>query len=256
MSSDTKTILVIDNDLKSLNNVKFMLQDNDYNVITAMDGKSGWKIIRESPPDLVVLDILIPKINGYELSRLIKNGDEGRKIPIICYTSLPHHRYGASGENVKDKDYLLADAVLEKPLDFNKIAAATNSLLNGKRNTASDIKDKVLIIDDAPEVTELLSLRLQENYEINGVSSGEEALDMIERFEPDVILLDIQMPRVDGLTILKLIRSRYDSICIIMITAHGSEETAIEAMKNGADDYLIKPIDYRKIEKIVGDNLN
>ncbi len=98
------------------------------------------------------------------------------------------------------------------------------------------------VVDDEPIIHEVLGqLLTAEGYEVENSSSGEEALSKLEEQTADLILLDLFMPGLDGLTVLKRIRERDPQATVIIITAYASVESALEAMKNGAYDYIQKP---------------
>jgi DNA-binding NtrC family response regulator len=103
---------------------------------------------------------------------------------------------------------------------------------------------KILLVDDEPLNLDLLTQELAEGGHITeGVTSGPEALTKIETFLPDLILLDYQMPGMNGIEVLREIRNRRFDLPVIMITAHGTIDRAVEAMKAGADDFITKPFD-------------
>jgi len=103
--------------------------------------------------------------------------------------------------------------------------------------------DKILIVDDEPEITLALKLFLDDNgYTTSIASSGETALALFES-EKDytAILLDIKMPGIDGVTVLKRIQDSRSDAAVVMMSGHGSEDLAVECMKKGASDYISKP---------------
>ncbi len=102
--------------------------------------------------------------------------------------------------------------------------------------------EKILIVDDEPDTVTILRDRLEmDHYEVNTASSGNAALEQIDRDLPDLVLLDIQMPGMDGLETLAQIHRRYPGLLVTMLTAHGSIQRAVEATKLGAYDFLEKP---------------
>ncbi|MBP2680530.1 MAG: sigma-54-dependent transcriptional response regulator [Candidatus Krumholzibacteriota bacterium] len=104
-------------------------------------------------------------------------------------------------------------------------------------------RGKILIVDDDTSIRKVLGFILEESgYEVRSAESAAEALGAIEKGRPDLVLTDIKMPGMDGIALLKEIRKIDDAIAVIVLTAFGSVETAVEAMKNGASDYLTKPI--------------
>jgi DNA-binding NtrC family response regulator len=112
--------------------------------------------------------------------------------------------------------------------------------------------EKILIVDDEASIRKVLGFMLEENgYLVRTASSGAEALDAIEKDPPDLVLTDIKMPGMDGIRLLEEMRKLDDALPVIMLTAFGSVETAVEAMKLGATDYLTKPISRDELTLIV-----
>lgn len=103
---------------------------------------------------------------------------------------------------------------------------------------------RVLIVDDDQQFVEVLAQRLEIlNLRVFRAFSGEQALEFIPKYEPDVVILDYLMPDRDGLETLKDIKSAYPLVEVIILTGHGSIQIAIQAMKDGAYDCLSKPTD-------------
>ena len=107
----------------------------------------------------------------------------------------------------------------------------------------------ILVVDDEKDFVEMLSLRLQEVGEkVSTAYSGKECLETLEKTNIDVVILDIKMPGMDGMETLREIKKRFPIIEVIMLTGHGSTETAVEGMKLGAFDYLMKPADFDDLD--------
>src|SRR5437899_6062785 len=103
---------------------------------------------------------------------------------------------------------------------------------------------KVLVVDDEPAEREgLARLVGQWGYEVETASSGEEALNLIETQHPAVVLTDLVLPEMDGLTLLQKLKETGCPPIVLLVTGHGSVESAVEAMRHGAFDYLTKPVD-------------
>jgi len=104
------------------------------------------------------------------------------------------------------------------------------------------IPTRVLLVDDEKDFVEMLGLRLEEAGEnVTPAHSGQECLKVLEEKEIDVVILDILMPGMDGIATLKEIKNRFPLVEVIMLTGHGTTESAVEGMKLGAFDYLLKP---------------
>ena len=110
------------------------------------------------------------------------------------------------------------------------------------------IPTKVLVVDDEKDFVEMFSLRLEEIGEkVTSVNSGQECLEMLEKVAIDVVILDIKMPGMDGIETLRKIKKNFPLVEVIMLTGHGTVETAVEGMKLGASDYLLKPADFDEL---------
>jgi DNA-binding NtrC family response regulator len=104
------------------------------------------------------------------------------------------------------------------------------------------MKIRVLIVDDEEEFTQALSERLaMREYEVSTAFSGEEAVDKLKSYNFDVVILDVAMPKMGGVETLREIRKLKPLTEVIMLTGHATVETAIEGMKLGAYDFLLKP---------------
>ena len=115
---------------------------------------------------------------------------------------------------------------------------------------------RVLIVDDEPDVLKTLAdilraMRYADAMEIEGAADGQEGLDAVVRQRPDLILLDLQMPRMGGLALLKQIREFEPRLPIIVITATSDTRLSAEALRNGAFAYLPKLFDPRHVEMLV-----
>jgi two-component system, NtrC family, response regulator len=114
------------------------------------------------------------------------------------------------------------------------------------------MKTRILIIDDEANArSALASLLAEEGYEIAEAEDGEAGLEKLHSFAPDIALCDIRMPRLDGLTLLKKVKEEGLDSVFIMMTAFGSVETAVEAMRAGAENYLLKPLDADTVSVMV-----
>lgn len=115
------------------------------------------------------------------------------------------------------------------------------------------IPARILVVDDEKDFVEMLGRRLEASGEIvTPAYSGRECLDILENKEIDVVILDILMPGMDGIATLREIKKRFPLVEVIMLTGHGTTESAVEGMKLGAFDYLLKPADFEDLLSKVG----
>ena len=107
----------------------------------------------------------------------------------------------------------------------------------------------LLIVDDEKDFVEMFSLRLSgQGEKVFTAFSGQEALKVLSANTIDVVILDIRMPEMDGIEALTRIKAAYPLVEVILLTGHGSAETAVEGLKLGAFDYLMKPADFEEIQ--------
>lgn len=119
------------------------------------------------------------------------------------------------------------------------------------------MSDTICIVDDEPGILKTLSELLEdEGYQVTSAKSGTDALDVIRQDPPDLVFLDIWMPDLDGLEVLKRVRQQFPNMMVIVMSGHGSIETAVQATKLGAYDYLEKPLDSEKITILVRNALH
>lgn len=106
----------------------------------------------------------------------------------------------------------------------------------------------ILLVDDEKDFVEILSLRLREyGKNVTPAYSGGECLERLKANNIDVVILDIKMPGMDGMETLVEIKNRYPLVEVIMLTGHGTIETAVEGMKIGAFDYILKPANFEEL---------
>ena len=245
-SDNEKRILIVDDDENHVKLLNKRLTAAGYDTLEAGDGIDGLKQAVHQRPDLIIADVLLPRMNGFQLVEQLKSNPETNAIPIIMMSAVyVTDEDMARGFELGAETYVSkADLALRKPLQEEALLDAAASLL-GREPEEEEIKTaRVLIVDDDADTLRLIRKRLQpEGYELDEAHNGEEALKKVFSSPVDLVLLDIRLPEQDGLTVLSEIKDRHPGIAVVMMTAYGSEQVAMEALRRGADDYLIKPLD-------------
>lgn len=109
---------------------------------------------------------------------------------------------------------------------------------------------RILVVDDEPDAVELLQeFLIVKGYDVITASDGEEALRQVKEHRPHLVLLDVRMPRMNGMEVLKRVREIDREVGVIMVTAVNEEDTGREALKMGAFDYITKPLDFQYLER-------
>lgn len=253
-------ILFIDDDLDFSEASKIILEQAGYEAILAQDGKKGLASVKKESPDLIILDIMLPDINGFSVCRGLKEDPNYSSIPIILLGDI-----GASPDSyVKNiaKEHK-ADCYLPKPVDSKKMLEAINDLLARTKPKPREerARVKILLVDDDPDFLEATRQILVANkYEVVTAKDGDEGIAKAKYESPDLILLDVIMPGKDGFTVCYELRkiAQTRPIPIVILTALGQQLTKPEyavdiAIDHLADDYINKPVDtptlLKKIEK-------
>lgn len=254
-------VLVIDDQPVNIKIIAKRLAVSGYEVLTATNGMDGIRLARESGPDVILLDIMMPEMDGYEVIKRLKQEPETSGIPIALLTSLD-----STEDKVKGLD-AGADDFLTKPVNQIELIARIRSLTKLKRlheeirkvgNLMSpqpeDVeegktKDKksILIVEDDERML-MQYKRILDNagdYRTLTANNASTAVDVLHNTIPDLILLDIMLPDMNGIELLKKIREYHPAadIPVIIISAITDIETKVKGIEAGVDDYLIKPVD-------------
>jgi|GEM_PF-463329 len=245
---ENRKILVVDDDQSVHRLIRTHLGSSGYIVEVAADGESGLRKAKEFHPRLVILDLLLPGMDGFQVCRRLREDPDLAGIRILMLTAV----YLSEEDKVKgfrvgaDEFLVKPDVIMSKPIHLKELRKTVDAIFEEKSEGATEasLHDRILVVDDDERNLRLMKMRLMsEGFEVKEASSGQAALDLLEPFSPHLVLLDIKMPLMSGLDVLKELRTRSYDIPVVMMTAYGSESVAVEAFELGADDYLIKPFD-------------
>ncbi len=111
---------------------------------------------------------------------------------------------------------------------------------------------RILVVDDEPNMRRLLEIMLtQMGYSVNMAEDGQDALNFLTEHDVDLVITDLKMPRKNGLELLRELREQNDDVAVIIVTAYGTVKTAVDAMKFGASDYIVRPFELEDIEATI-----
>jgi CheY-like chemotaxis protein len=242
LTGDAPRILVVDDETGSLQLVAEILHSGGYTPVSATSGEQALELLSKMAVEALVLDLLMPEMDGFEVLKKVRSDPRHRKLPVFVLTA---------------KDLSAADLELlgnQVEALFTKGGPWRHELLSRIRSAVQKPKEsrriKVVVADDNPESREFLRDTLApHNFEITEAADGKEALARIQEVRPDLVFMDIQMPQMDGYEALRQIRQdpRFARLPVIALTAfamHGDRDKALAA---GFSAYISKPVDPRSL---------
>jgi CheY-like chemotaxis protein len=244
-------ILIADSDLDSRNLLYEILFSLNYEVTCVPTGEEAMVRLSEERFDLIVLDEAMPGLSGWDTSRKIREFDKQTEIIIFSADS-------QSDESQTKALSLKISAVLKKDFSTHFMVKTILGILRSEEgpmrpgSVQSNTGRLILVVDDNLEIRNVLQDFLcKKGYKVNTASSGMDALMSVKTENPQVALLDMRMPGMDGLMVLNQIKRLNPAIKVIMLTSVQDEHIMEEAAKEGACDYLLKPCDLQKLDAII-----
>ncbi len=201
------SVLVIDDDPAVRELMSRFLAKEGFQTIAAADGAQGLAKAKELKPDIITLDVMMPGIDGWSVLRSLKDEEETASIPVVMLTIVDDQNLGFA---------LGAADYLSKPIDRNNLLKVLG------KHCCTPERCTVLVVDDDPETREMLRRTMEkEHWTVAEAVNGRAALELIARQTPELIVLDLMMPEMDGFEFVTQLRAheRWRTIPIVVITA-------------------------------------
>jgi len=247
-----KKILLIEDEQVLADVLISKLMKEGYETNVAYEGEDGYKKIGEWKPELILLDIVLPKMNGYEI--LEKMQAAGNKTPVIVISNS-----GQPVEIERTKKLGAVDHLVKTQFDPAEVITKVNSYLSAGQTTppatpppaegaaapAENRGVKILLAEDDKFLRDICGTKLiKEGFQVVEAIDGQDVIKVLQKEKPNIILLDIVLPSVNGFEILAQIRGNADpqiaKTPVLMLSNLGQEDDIKKAMELGANDYLIK----------------
>jgi CheY-like chemotaxis protein len=244
-------ILVIDDDRMNCHLLHAVLTRHGYEVHTATSGLEGLNLFRQHAPRVTILDLRMPGMDGLTTLKEIRAIDPHAPVIILGGGATEIQENQARALRVTDfvRKGLSLDVLVE---GVNRVVQQPARKQEGtggpSAGAVADTGDTVLVVDDEQLVRDLLvqflSLR---GYRAQGVKEGPEAISMVEQSSPDLILLDLMLPGMNGVEVLRRLRDKHFSGAIIIVTGSYDEELLQDAWSLHPQEVITKPIDLDKL---------
>jgi two-component system alkaline phosphatase synthesis response regulator PhoP len=246
-------VLIVDDDPDILEGISAVLETRSYRLATARDGLQCMELIRQESPDLLILDMMMPRMDGFAVIHELRADPKFVGLPIIILTTViedaAYRRYELETGLAMD-----VQAYIEKP-------APPDELL--RHVTAIVEQPYIIVADDDPDIVEAITTVLEtQPYLVGSAADGQQCLEMVRKRTPDLLILDLLMPRIDGFAVIRELQSEpgYADLPIMILTTVVEDASRRRyELETGRDmnvhAYLQKPVAPDELINKVGEAL-
>lgn len=267
-TTNKSSILIIEDNETAIIQVRKVLEDEGMNVSHVYNGEQGLAYLNTAIPDIIILDLMMPGIDGFEVLKAIRENDSTSNIPVLILTA----KSLSLQENQRLKNYNKLHLMQKGDIDANELLGKVKLMLEAKSDEIriekkpdkvlasrpdKNIKNKILLIEDNPDNRITIKAIIGQDYEVVEAIDGETGLELIKKEQPNLVLLDISLPKLDGFGVITQIRNdkNISAIPVIAVTAKAMKEDQDKILQAGCNDYVAKPINSKelhlKIEKYI-----
>lgn len=258
-------VLIVEDEMVLLELLRGKLEFEGYHTITAKDGEEGLQKIKAEKPDLVLMDIVMPKMTGFDVLKVLREDPILKKIPVIIISNSGQPSELETAVQLGAKDYLIKaefnpQEVINKMRKYlsnekfftrrplTELAAAPQQAAPGGSTPKTSSESggqayKVLVVEDEKFLRELMTQKLaREGFTVDSAIDGIEALSKIEQFMPNLVFLDLILPGMHGFDVLTQVRSNphLTHIPVVILSNLGQREDIEKGKSLGATDYMVK----------------
>jgi two-component system cell cycle response regulator len=258
-------ILIIEDNATNLELMVYLFRAFGYDPVTAADGEAGLEAVHREPFDLVICDVQMPGVDGYELARRLKGHPTFRSIPLVAVTAMAM---------VGDRDRALAagfDGYIAKPINPETFIKQVESFVRlrpeeqarrpepappapPKASTLAQSappRTRILLVDNSPVNHDLMRSIVEPfGYEIVSAKSVADGLERARQAPPDIILSDLHLPEASGYDLLQAVRKdpQLRALPFIFISSTSWPEREVaDGLSRGADAFLSRPVDPQEV---------
>jgi len=252
-------ILIAEDDTVLLDVLRSKLTLNGHEVTSATNGEEAFRFLKSSKPDLILLDILMPLMGGFEILEAISKDPQLKKIPVIVISNSGQPVEIERALKLGAKDYLVK-AIFDPEEVLNKVqqhltggSGRDSTSLGADLPPAKSSSTVVLVVEDDKFLRGLLIQKLKkENFQVLEAIDGEEGVRITKEKRPNLVLLDLILPGVDGFGVLEQVKKdpKTKDIPVIILSNLGQKDDVEKGMNLGATDYLVKA--YLTPSEVVG----
>ena len=246
------TMLVVDDDRLNCDLIQSVFARHGYHVMTALSGREGVEMFDTHHPSVTVLDLRMPQMDGLAVLKEIRARDPYAPVVMLGGGATDLHENLARELGVTD--------FMRKGLSLDVLIRSVNHAAQlsvrvpvpaGTVPGGEPIQDKdetILVVDDEPLVRDLLIRFLgMRGFRVSGAASGQEALELVDSLKPDLLLLDLAMPEMMGVDVIRALQARAYPGGIVVLTGSQNQEDLQETWELGVQEVLFKPVDLDRL---------
>jgi len=236
-ASDSFHVLIVDDDPDLPALMSAALHEKNIIATYSPDGMDALKSILLQKPDLIVLDIMMPGLSGHEVLVRLKKDPSMMDIPIIMLS-----------QSTQDHD--LVNSIRSGAIDYIHKPFRPEDLVGRIEGILQAAGRTVVIADNDPMIVHLLKSKFEfEGYRVVTAGDGQKALDLIAKYKPDLVLLDIIMPALDGTAVIHRMRQlpKTKDVPVLIMSTRIEKEDIEEGLSSGAQDYIPKPFSMEEL---------
>ncbi len=253
-----KTLLMVEDSEPAVIQIRDLLEESGYTIKVARDAQEAFKIMAEVIPDALVLDLMMPGIDGFELLKTLREAEPTAHVPVLILTA-KHITRDELKYLTKNNIHQL---IQKGDVNRDELKKAIASMLYPETQEkkvrrfeprSDQRKPLVLAVEDNPDNMITVKALLSDHFRVLEAADGQTSIDMAKQFVPDLILMDIALPGIDGIQAFKAIRALpgLENIPIIALTASAMTQDREGILAQGFDAFIPKPIIEREFLKVI-----
>jgi DNA-binding response OmpR family regulator len=223
-----------------------VLTQAGHQVVTAHSGEEALQLFQKKQPNMTLLDLALPDMDGVTVLRRLRKIDA--TAPVVALTGFADPGLENEVRKLGVTDFLRKNLELE--ILMQSVAQAIGSPVHRAVAPPEALEGsaRILVVDDEPDTRQLLEEFLtREGYRVATAADGEEALERVEDMRPHLVLLDLMLPKIDGLAVLRQLSKEAPEVGVIVISGATDDAPLKEAMKLGSFDAFARPVDLEQL---------
>lgn len=255
-----KTILVIEDSEPAIIQIRDLLKETGHRVLAANSAAQAFEVIKADSPDAIILDLMMPEVDGFETLRLLRESRDTMDTPVLILTAKHITRADLQSLKKNHIHQLIQKGDVDRAALLGAISAMLNPPLKEGKQAKKSNRDKqrILVVEDNPDNLITVKALLKEKYEVAGAVDGREGVAAAVEQKPDLILMDIELPGMNGIEAYDEIRKHpaLDRVPVVALTASTMEEERSTILAHGFDAFIAKPIVAAEFFKVIGEVLD